>query len=206
VVAVGARRTAAIALVVALVGLVGPAAGAEAARLVSSSPAQGAVVEQAPASVVLTFDVPVASATVVCTDTFGNRVPLAAPVASGRKVTTKWPADQKPGLFRFGWTVRTAAGKAVLGVLTFSYNALAPTASPSPGAPSPTPSGSPAATSGTPTSGGPTSSAPPSGPEGSSVPWALVAAAVAAVMLLGLLVVLLLRRRSRPRAGRHRSH
>jgi len=127
---------AAVAGVLLLVaGLVGAPAAQAHTELVSSTPANGASLDTAPATVVLTFDeVPKSVESVRAEATGGGLVELGKPTLKGTVVTVAWPADAPPGLYRLGWTLVSDDGDPVEGTILFSYAAAAAPASTAPSA------------------------------------------------------------------------
>jgi methionine-rich copper-binding protein CopC len=175
-----ARRTSALlvvllaALLAASGALLSPASAH--AKPVSSDPANGAALAQAPTQVSITFDESVTEPVLKASDDVGTVVALGDPSISGNTVTASWPAGTGGGLFRVEWQVKSDDGDVVDGVILFSI--AGPKASGSTAVPAP----------------GGTADAPPS----SGLPgwvWPLVA-----VLIVGAGVLALLARRSRPTA------
>lgn len=167
------------------------------AELVSTSPVDGAILDDAPTEVVATFDEPLNA----------GRSSLEVRAAGGASVSTGAvdpddPArlvaalsDLEPGEYEARWAAAGADDHVERGTFTFTVLAppatptAAPTASPDPTA-VPTPSPSPEATP---------SATPAPGPDDEPVGLqdALIPV-IAALALLGLLAVVLLRRDRRP--------
>lgn len=140
-------RVIALVLLVAvgLLGLVSPALAHEA--LTSSTPAQGATVEQPPPTVVLEFSAspdPAFVATTVTSAT-GERVDAGAPLVTGPMVTIPVRDEIPAGTYTVGYRVTSNDGHPITGQVSYTVaNAGvathvpdAPTAAPS--APSTTP-------------------------------------------------------------------
>ncbi len=164
-----------------------PAASAHA-DLVSSSPAAGAVLTQAPAEVTLTFTdrliVDGVQVSIVAAD--GSVVTSDPPRVTDSVVTLPWPDTAGPGEYQVGYRVVSADGHPVTGDLTFAI------AVPSGGQ-------SPTATNTTMPSDAPsTDPTPPSEqdstPGGTAVPLAIALVAAGAVAVAAALA---LRRRNR---------
>ncbi|KQV64927.1 hypothetical protein ASC64_14520 [Nocardioides sp. Root122] len=126
-----ARRHRALGLVaaalVALALVVGFGAPASAhAELISSDPAEGAVVDAAPETVTLTFNEPVrlTSQQIAVYDAQGDEVPSTAG-ASGTEVTVELAdaADLADGSYVVSWNVLSGDGHPISGALTFSVGA-----------------------------------------------------------------------------------
>lgn len=115
------------AALVALALVVGIGAPASAhAELVSSDPAEGAVVDAAPETVTLTFNEPVrlTSQQIAVYDAGGNEVASTAG-ASGTEVTVNLAdaADLPDGSYVVSWNVLSGDGHPISGALTFSVGA-----------------------------------------------------------------------------------
>jgi len=139
-----AALAAVAGLVLLLVGLVGAPAAQAHTELVSSNPANGALLAAPPTSVVLTFDEEPASVQWVRAEaTGGGVVELGKPTLKGTVVTVAWPADAPGGLYRLGWSLVSDDGDPVQGTILFSY---AGAASPAAVDPAAAPSAQPATT------------------------------------------------------------
>jgi methionine-rich copper-binding protein CopC len=119
--------------------------------LVSTTPAAGAVLDAAPASVVLTFneDLLVASAEASILDNSGGLITTVEAAVAGSIVTIPWPAGLDAGAYEVAYRVASGDGHPVTGTVPFSYTgptnpvstfAAAPTAALTP---APVPSGAP---------------------------------------------------------------
>lgn len=117
--------------VASLAVLAGPVSPSWAhAELISSTPADGATLGTAPATVALTFSDPVAAQFVRVAVTTPAGTGTVAATTKGSVVTVPVPA-QGPGAYRVVYRVVSADGHPVSGTLTFTV-AGTPTASPSP--------------------------------------------------------------------------
>lgn len=117
--------------------------------LVSTVPAAGAVLDAAPASVVLTFneDLLAASAEASILDASGDLVATSEAMVTGSVVTVPWPAGLDAGAYEVAYRVASGDGHPVTGTVPFGYTAPTVATTPSTPAPEPvaTPSGEPAA-------------------------------------------------------------
>ncbi|WP_180357544.1 copper resistance CopC family protein [Streptomyces sp. NP160] len=162
-------------------------------RLESSSPADGAVVGVAPASVVLTFDAPVIAlgSKVVVTGPDGTVVSTGEPQFLDTTVTQRLAGDPAAGQYRVEWRVTSSDGHPVSG--TFAYTASAPAAGP------PTPSSTSASSSAPAPSGPAAVSSPEAAPVVASSPgapgWPLAVGAVAALVVVAAAAAVVVRRR-----------
>lgn len=136
------RRPAPAALLLALLTVLGALVGSTLAaapagahdRLVSSDPADGAVLDAAPATVTLQFsgEVLPTGTQVVVTDASGADVGASAPQVAGAAVTAALPADLAAGAYTVAWRVVSSDGHPIEGTLGFTLEGAA---SPSPAAP-----------------------------------------------------------------------
>jgi len=136
--------TAAAGLLAGLVALVAGAAPASAhTRLLSSSPASGSTVAQAPAEIVLTFAQHLLGLGAVAVDGPGGvNVADGAPVLDGAIVTQRLAANRPAGAYHLAYRIVSADGHPVSGEVTFtatggvgsgSSTAAAPASSPATG-------------------------------------------------------------------------
>ncbi|PWJ53131.1 hypothetical protein SAMN06264364_11426 [Quadrisphaera granulorum] len=186
------------ALTSALLLVLIPALPAQAHdRLESSAPADGAVLDIAPTSVVLTFSAPPIGlgAKVVVTGPDGAVVSSGDPRVVDRTVTEDLAGDLPAGQYRVEWRVTSSDGHPVSGELTYTASAPAPSTSPpsssstnaAPATASPaSPSSSPAVDDDV-----PAGAASSSGPQG----WVLAGVAVLALALAAGVGTALRRRR-----------
>lgn len=200
--------TVLVSTVVAGVALAGPAAAHNV--LIASDPVDGAVLQQSPATVSLTFDQPVQDfepiVTVVGPD--GQRYESGAPVVAGTVVSTQVSALPAAGSYVIAYRVVSADGHPVQGELTFELAAVAPTtAAPTTAAPttaaSASSSASTTASSAASTSAASTSAAPPTpttsaaaatAAESSGLTGWMWAAIVLAALLVASAVAVVIRR------------
>lgn len=114
-----------LALLIAAVAVVGWAAPASAhATLVSTDPAEGAVLAEAPAEVTFTFDesVQLVPKGLLAFDASGDPVDIE-PSASGVEVQGDLPDDLADGTYVVTWRVVSADGHPIAGSLTFHVGA-----------------------------------------------------------------------------------
>lgn len=117
-----------LAVLVAVLTVLGTATSASAhATLVSTDPAEGAVLPEAPSEVTFTFDEPVQLVPdgLLAFDAEGKRVDLD-PKASGVEVTGALPGDLANGTYVITWRVVSADGHPIAGSLTFHVGAPSP--------------------------------------------------------------------------------
>jgi methionine-rich copper-binding protein CopC len=154
---------------------------------VSSTPADGASLAKAPASVVLKFDEPVGRkfGAVVVTGPGGERVQAGALRVEGVRAIQALRPLRAAGLYHVGWRVVSADGHPVSGRLTFTLRAgAAAPAGARTATPTPTHSGAAVGT--------------PASSSGRGGAWLVAAAAAGLAVILG--VGLGFVRRSRARA------
>ena len=117
-----------LAVLVAVLTVAGTATPASAhATLVSTDPAEGAVLPASPGEVTFTFDEPVQLVPdgLLAFDAAGKRVDLDAK-ASGVEVTGTLPDDLGNGTYVITWRVVSADGHPIAGSLTFHVGAPSP--------------------------------------------------------------------------------
>ncbi|WP_280402623.1 copper resistance CopC family protein [Nocardia carnea] len=121
------RRAVLFALVTALIGLLfGPVAGTAAAHstVVSSDPADGAVLDTGPARATITFNEPLQpnfpAMTVVGPD--GNLWSKGDPVVEGRDLSVEVGELGPTGVYRVAFRVTSADGHVVDGERTFTLS------------------------------------------------------------------------------------
>lgn len=193
-------------------------AGAPAAyahdRLLSSDPAEGAVLNQAPTQAVLTFsaDVEEVGTVVELQDDAGQAVAASTSTVQGADVTTALPGDLQGGDYTLVYRVTSSDGHPISGQVTFALSAdtAAPPATPTPPstptqpstAPTPTAPSVPPTTGPAPT---PSSDAPPPAATAASdeeLPWTPVLIALAVLVIGGAAAVVAVRRRGASNASR----
>ena len=127
------RGTRLAVLVLATLGImtVAPNYALAHDELVSSSPANGAMIAALPAAVVLTFEEPPAAGytKVRVVNATGHAVGTAVPTTAGSRVTLALPAHQPAGRYAIVWSVLSDDGHPVNGVVRFTVR-TAPTPSP----------------------------------------------------------------------------
>lgn len=121
------RRVPALlaAVLGAVLTVLGTAVPASAhATLVSSDPAEGAIVESSPDTVTFTFDEPVQLVPdgLLAFDATGERIDIDG-AASDTEVTGDLPADLADGTYVVTWRVVSADGHPIAGSLTFHVGA-----------------------------------------------------------------------------------
>ena len=111
-----------VPVMLAITVLGAPTAWAHA-DLVETSPAQGEVISEAPASIVLRFnEEPLeAMVDVVITDATGEVVAMDAAEASGTEVVMPWPGAIGTGDYTVAYRVVSADGHPITGTFGFTY-------------------------------------------------------------------------------------
>lgn len=159
-------------------------------ELVSTSPADGAVLDAVPAEVTLTFGEEVESlgAAVVVTDSSGARIGDGAPVVDGVTVTQALLPDAAAGAVTVAYRIVSGDGHPVSGTVAFTLELPDPTPSATETMPSAEPSASSAAPSASATSAEPGSAQPSASAASTSGPAGLPLGAVAggAVLIVGV--------------------
>jgi methionine-rich copper-binding protein CopC len=182
-----------------------PAAQAHS-ELISTDPADGAVLEAPPRQVSFTFNEPLMPDFVrfIGTDPAGQTGDLPVSFVDGATAGIVWPAEAPAGEWRVSYRVVSQDGHPIEGGITFTYTAPSPAPTSTSATPSPT---SATPTSPTPTSPSPTTAAPteatPS-PEvspaadtgGGSTGWVIAGIALAVIVVAGVVFALLARRRT----------
>lgn len=194
--------TLAVALL-ASAALVAPAALAHS-ELVSTDPADGAVLDAPPQRVSFTFNEPLMPDFVrfIATDPSGNTGDLPVSSVEGPTATIAWPASAPGGEWTVSYRVVSQDGHPIEGGITFSYAGASPTASPTSAAPTSAAPTSAAPTSPAPTSAEPTSAAPspstsPAADSNSGQSGLLIAGLVVGLIVIaGVVIALVARRRA----------
>jgi len=126
-----ARGASIILVALALLAL-GPAPSQAHSQLVSSTPANGAVLAVAPTDVTFVFDEPL----LPDLDTISINTEAGVNVASRRvepvnnTLSMPWPTDVKPGTYQVAYRIVSGDGHPVTGAITFSYGTPAAPGSP----------------------------------------------------------------------------
>ena len=194
------KRTLTAALLVVAVLAPALALGSPAqahSELVSTDPADGAVLEAPPQRVSFTFNEPLMPDFVrfIATDPSGQTGDLPVSSVEGPTASIDWPAGAPGGEWTVSYRVVSQDGHPIEGGITFSYAAASPTASPTSAAPT-----SAAPTSAAPTSAPPTSAAPspttsPAADTSSGPNTLLIAGIAAVVIVIAAVVIALVARR-----------
>ena len=124
------RRIAALAVALAA-GLAFTAGPASAhSQIISTSPADGAVLDAPPTEVRLTFDAPLLddTDTMSINDADGNVVSSIHPKPEGAEVAIPWPAGTKPGVYQVAYRVVCGDGHPLVGAMLITINGAAPSA------------------------------------------------------------------------------
>ena len=178
-----------------LLVLVLPAAALAHAELVSSTPAAGAVLTEAPAEIVLTFDeAVVGNSSFQLLDASGATIASGAPDPAAPTTMRADLPELEPGAYEVQWT--SVAEDTDIERGTFTFTVVEPTAPPptptpaptdEPTAPTPSPIATPAAS--------PSPSPGPGGGDGAVSSSDILLPIIALAVLIGAGLVVLLRRR-----------
>ncbi len=173
-------------LFIAACGVLLPVSEASAhTDLVSTVPTAGAVLDTAPANVVLTFneDLLAASAEASILDASGGLISTTEATVAGSVVTIPWPASLGAGAYEVAYRVASGDGHPVTGTVPFSYTGPTEVASQSARvvAPAASPLGEPAA--------GPSSEPTPE-PAGTALNLLITGALLVAAVLVGGFVLI----------------
>jgi copper transport protein len=122
------RRLAAALLILALALLPGRAAAH--AALIRAEPADGAVVEQAPARLALHFNEPVLPLVLRLIRPDGSAADLTAFAARGEAIEIEPPHDMPAGPYLLSWRVTSADGHPIGGSVAFSVGGASAAAMP----------------------------------------------------------------------------
>lgn len=122
------KRIATLSAAVVVSMLLAPGVRAHS-DLVGTTPADGAVIAEAPASITLQFnEEPLDSLVdVVITDAEGDVVAMDAAEAAGTDVLVPWPGSLGAGDYTVAYRVVSADGHPVTGTFTFTYTGGAST-------------------------------------------------------------------------------
>lgn len=191
------KRTLAVGAL-ALAAFMGGTAIAPVAQahseLVSTDPADGAVLDAPPATVSFTFNEALLPDFVrfVGTDPNGQTGDLPVSSVEGPTATIDWPAAAPAGEWRVSYRVVSQDGHPIEGGITFTYAGASPTTTPTSAAP----------TTGAPTSAAPTTAAPspstsPAADTSGGTSGLLIAGlAVGIIVIAGIVIALVARRRT----------
>lgn len=163
-------------------------------ELVSTDPADGAVLDAPPATVSFTFNEALLPDFVrfVGTDPNGQTGDLPVSSVEGPTATIDWPATAPAGEWRVSYRVVSQDGHPIEGGITFTYAGASPTTTPTSAAP----------TTGAPTSAAPTTAAPspstsPAADTSGGTSGLLIAGlAVGIIVIAGIVIALVARRRT----------
>lgn len=128
---IGPRRLTRALAAVALAGgalLVGAPMASAHSQLISTSPADGAVLDAPPTEVRLTFDAPLLddTDTISINDANGNVVKSIHPKPEGDSVAIPWPDGTPPGQYQVAYRVVCGDGHPVIGALLLTINGTGP--------------------------------------------------------------------------------
>jgi methionine-rich copper-binding protein CopC len=140
-------RTIAIAVAATALFTLGSTAASAHSGLESSTPADGSVITQAPASIAFTFDEELlADADSISLNAAdGTNIASAKVQPTGNTVELPWPSDLAPGSYQAAYRVVSADGHPVTGAISFTYAPAAASSSAASAPASATTSGAPSA-------------------------------------------------------------
>lgn len=170
-------------------------------ELVSSDPADGAVLDAPPQTVSFTFNEPLMPDFVrfIATDPSGQTGDLPVSSVEGSTASIAWPASAPGGQWTVNYRVVSQDGHPIEGGITFTYAAPSPSPTPTSASPAPT---SAEPTSAEPTSAGPTSAepspstSPAADASGGSSGLLIAGIAVGLIVIAGVVIALVARRRA----------
>lgn len=112
-------------LAAAVIGLADAEPASAHDELLAASPADGQVLEAAPAVIELEFsnDIIEMGSAIVVVDAAGERLAVGEPVIAGRTVTATLPADVTDGEYQVRWRVVSADGHPIEGTVDFGVGA-----------------------------------------------------------------------------------
>lgn len=91
--------------------------------LLGTVPAAGAVLEQVPHEIVLTFSEPVSPTAIRLSDPQGSALAVGAATDDGTRLRIPVPTATMQGTYRLSWRIATAGGRPLGGTLGFSVGA-----------------------------------------------------------------------------------
>lgn len=166
--------------------------------LVSSDPADGAVLATPPATVSFTFNEDLLPDFVrfIATDPTGQTGDLPVSAVEGPTATMDWPAGAPAGEWTVSYRVVSQDGHPIEGGITFAYDAPAP--SPSSTSAAPTASPTSAAPTPSPTSAAPSPTISPAADtsSGGLGAWAIAGIVLVVLAGVGIVIAFLVRRRA----------
>jgi methionine-rich copper-binding protein CopC len=191
------KSTLAVGLL-ALAALIGGTAVAPVAQahseLISTDPADGAVLDVPPTTVSFTFNEALLPDFVrfVGTDPNGQTGDLPVSSVDGPTATIDWPAAAPAGEWRVSYRVVSQDGHPVEGGITFTYAGASPTTAPTSAAPT-----TAAPTSAAPTTAAPSPSTSPAADTSGGTSGIVIAGlAVGIIVIAGIVIALVARRRT----------
>ena len=116
----GSILTLTLTTLVLLLG-VAPGTAQAHSKLISTSPADGAVLTAPPDEVVLTFDENLLQGTntISVNDDLGNVIITTSAEPHGSTIRAPWPADLPPGTYQVAYRIVSADGRPVTGAFAF---------------------------------------------------------------------------------------
>ncbi len=195
------KRTLA-AGILALAALIGGTAVAPVAQahseLISTDPADGAVLDAPPTTVSFTFNETLMPDFVrfVGTDPSGQTGDLPVSSVEGPTATIDWPATAPAGEWRVSYRVVSQDGHPIEGGITFTYAGASPTPAPTSAAPTSAEPTSAAPTSAAPTTAAPSPSTSPAADSTSGTSGLLIAGLAVGAIIIGVVLALVARRRT----------
>jgi len=130
------RLSGAVALCILMILGIGANSAQAHSSLISSTPANGAVLDVAPTSVTFTFEEELLPdlATVSINDAKGVNISSQKIVPADHTLNFPWPADLPAGSYEVGYRVVSADGHPITGAISFSFGnpSTSPSTMPSP--------------------------------------------------------------------------
>ncbi len=196
------KRTIVVGLIAlsALIGgvFVAPLAQAHS-ELVSSDPADGAVLDAPPKTVSFTFNEVLMPDFVrfIGTDPAGQTGDLPVSSVEGSVATIEWPTTAPAGEWTVSYRVVSQDGHPIEGGITFAYAGTSPTPAPTSASPTSASPTSAAPTSAAPTSTVPSPSTSPAADTSGGTSGLLIAGlAIVVIVIVGIVIALVARRRT----------
>ena len=131
------KRTVAILAVSTAMWAFGATSASAHSGLVSSNPADGSVVTEAPAAITLTFNEPLLddADSISLNAADGTNITSAQVQPNGSSVELPWPADLPAGEYQAAFRVVSADGHPVTGAISFTFAPAEPAAASSASSP-----------------------------------------------------------------------